>query len=87
MNKLRIPHHAFVFVGDGRKALFLRSEGMPMASPPRNSRNSHSEQTDEAPGLIETEEVEVERDIPADDNQPVERPGPRDRPEPSAFED
>ena len=27
MNKLRIPHHAFVFVGDGRKALFLRNEG------------------------------------------------------------
>jgi len=27
MNKLRIPHHALVFVGDGRKALFLRNEG------------------------------------------------------------
>jgi protein required for attachment to host cells len=27
MNKLRIPHHAFVFVGDGRKALFLRNDG------------------------------------------------------------
>jgi protein required for attachment to host cells len=24
---LRIPHDAFVFVGDGRKALFLRNEG------------------------------------------------------------
>ncbi len=27
MNKLRIPHHAIVFVGDGRKALFLRNDG------------------------------------------------------------
>jgi protein required for attachment to host cells len=27
MSKLRIPHDAFVFVGDGLKALFLRNEG------------------------------------------------------------
>jgi len=27
MGKLKIPHNAFVFVGDGRKALFLRNEG------------------------------------------------------------
>jgi len=27
MNKLTIPHHALVFVGDGRKALFLRNDG------------------------------------------------------------
>ena len=27
MNNLKIPHDAFVFVGDGRKALFLRNEG------------------------------------------------------------
>ena len=58
-----------------------------MASPPRNSRNSHSEQTDEAPGLIESEQVEVEREIPADDNQPIERSEPRDRPEAPAFGD
>ena len=32
-------------------------------SPPRKGRNSHSEQTDEAPGLIEKEEVEIEREI------------------------
>ena len=30
-------------------------------SPPRKGRNSHSEQTDEAPGLIDKEQVEVER--------------------------
>ncbi len=27
MHKLSVPHDAFVFVGDGRKALFLRNEG------------------------------------------------------------
>ena len=27
MNNLKIPHNAFVFVGDGRKALFLRNDG------------------------------------------------------------
>lgn len=27
MTKLALPHDAFVFVGDGRKALFLRNEG------------------------------------------------------------
>ena len=27
MHKLSIPHDAYVFVGDGRKALFLRNEG------------------------------------------------------------
>jgi protein required for attachment to host cells len=27
MAKISIPHDAFVFVGDGRKALFLRNEG------------------------------------------------------------
>ena len=27
MSKISIPHDAFVFVGDGRKALFLRNDG------------------------------------------------------------
>ena len=27
MNRIAIPHDAFVFVGDGRKALFLRNAG------------------------------------------------------------
>jgi hypothetical protein len=55
--------------------------------PPRNGRNSHSEQTDEAPGLIEKEQVEVEREIPAEPNRPIERIEPRERPEPPLFED
>jgi len=60
---------------------------MRTASPPRNRRNTHSEQTDEAPGLIEWEDVEVEREIPAEDNQPIERTPPPDAPGPPAFED
>ena len=55
--------------------------------PPRNGRNSHSDQADEAPGLIEKEQVEVEREIPAETNQPIERIEPRERPEPPLFED
>ena len=27
VNKLAIPHDAMIFVGDGRKALFLRNDG------------------------------------------------------------
>ena len=27
MTKLKIPHDALIFVGDGRKALFLRNAG------------------------------------------------------------
>ena len=27
MNKINIPHDALIFVGDGRKALFLRNDG------------------------------------------------------------
>ncbi len=56
-------------------------------TPPRNPRNSPLEQTDEAPGLIEKEAVEIEREIPADDNQPVERIEPRERPAPPVFEE
>jgi hypothetical protein len=54
---------------------------------PRNTRNSPSEQTDEAPGLIDRDEVEVERDIPADCNEGVERIPAADAPDPPAYED
>lgn len=57
------------------------------ALPPRRGRNSPSEQTDEAPGLIEKEAVEIEREIPAEDNQPIERVEPHERPDPPLFED
>jgi protein required for attachment to host cells len=35
---VRVPHDAYVFVGDGRKALFLRNEGSPMAPRLRTMR-------------------------------------------------
>lgn len=57
------------------------------ASPPRTGRNPGSEQTDEAPGLLDKEQVDVEREIPVEDNQSVERIEPRDRPEPPVFEE
>ena len=56
-----------------------------MASPPR--KGPPSEQTDEAPGLIDKDQVEVEREIPAEDNLPVEGGEPHQRPDPPAFED
>jgi hypothetical protein len=58
-----------------------------VGSPPRNSRNSPSEQTDEAPGLIEREQVDVEREAPLEERQSIERIEPRDRPEPPVCED
>jgi hypothetical protein len=66
---------------------------MQMRAPPRNPRNSPSEQANEAPGVVEREEVEreeaeIERDSPAEDNPSVERIAPDDsEPEPPAFED
>ena len=59
--------------------------GDSLASPPR--KVTPSEQTDEAPGLIDKDRVEVERGIPADDNQPVEGAEPHERPDPPAFEE
>lgn len=58
-----------------------------MASPPRNRRNSPSEQTDEAPGQIDKDQVDIEREIPIDDNEGIERIKPRDPGESPAFED
>ena len=58
-----------------------------LASPPRKRRTPPSEQTDEAPVLIEKEQVDIEREIPLGDKEPVERGEPRDRPDPPLFED
>jgi hypothetical protein len=55
------------------------------ASPPRKS--APSEQTDEAPGLIEKEQVDVEREIPAEHDESVEQAERRDQPDPPLFED
>lgn len=55
------------------------------ALPPR--KGTPSEQADEAPGLIDKDRVEVEREIPAEENQPVEGIEPHRRPDPPVFED
>ena len=61
----------------------------PNREPPRrrNKRSSYSEQADEAPKLLEDEPVEVERELPAEDNLSVERAEPRSRPPSPMFED
>ena len=55
--------------------------------PPRKRQVPPAEQTDEAPGLIEKDQVDVERDIPTEHNESVERIEPQDRPGPPVFED
>jgi hypothetical protein len=63
--------------------------GDPNREPPRQrrKRSSYSEQTDEAPKLLEDEPVEMERELPAEDNSPVERTEPDGRPPSPLFED
>ena len=53
----------------------------------RKRRTPPSEQTDEASGLIESEQVDVEREAPVEENEFIERSEPRDNPGPPAFED
>ena len=57
------------------------------ASPPRKRRTPPAEQTDEASGLIEREQVDVEREIPIEHNEPIEQVERSDRPDPPLFED
>lgn len=57
-----------------------------MIPPPNKRRTPPSEQTDEASGLIESEQVDVEREAPLE-NEPIERGEPCDRPDPPAFEE
>ena len=49
--------------------------------------NEIVEQTDEASGLIESEQVDVEREAPAEEKESIERSEPRDNPGPPAFEE
>ena len=57
------------------------------ASPPRKRYTPPSEEADEASGLIEREQVDVERDIPAEHNESVEQIQPSGQPNPPLFED
>ena len=65
------------------------SDAGPNRGPPRpgSRRGSYSEQTNEAPKLLEDEPVEVERELPLEENQPVEHTEPHHRPPPPLFEE
>lgn len=58
-----------------------------IAPPPTRRRTPPSEQTDEASGLIESEQVDVEREAPVEENASIEGSEPRENPGPPAFED
>lgn len=56
--------------------------------PPRKGgRRSYDEGVDEPGKLIGDEPVEVEKETPQEENEPVERPPPENTPRPPAFED
>lgn len=56
------------------------------AAPRKGHRRSYDESLDEPAKLISDEPVDIERETPAEENEPVDRPGPDDTPHPPAFE-
>ena len=64
----------------------LHSDETGNRAPRKGRRRSYDEGLDEPAKLINDEAVEVERETPAEENEPVERPRPEDR-GPSAYED
>jgi hypothetical protein len=63
------------------------SDADPNREPPRERRKRSSHAADEASKLLEDEPVEVERELPAEDNSPIERSEPHGRPPSPLFED
>jgi hypothetical protein len=53
----------------------------------RQRHHSYDESVDEPAKLIEDEPAEVEAEVPAEENEPVERSEPEDKPAPPAFEE
>lgn len=53
----------------------------------RQKHYSYNEEVDEAGKLIDKETVEVEREAPADGNEPVQRVEDKDKHEPPVFEE
>jgi hypothetical protein len=53
----------------------------------RRRRNSYDESVDGPAKLIEMESVEIEAEVSAEENEPVETIEPKDKPETPAFED
>ena len=50
-------------------------------------RHSHNENVDEPAKLIDDEAVEIEREVPSEGNEPVERNKDDDDAKPPAFEE
>jgi len=63
-----------------------RSDETGNGAPRKGRRRSYDESLDEPAKLINDEPVDVEKETPAEENDPVERPEPED-PSPPAFED
>jgi len=63
----------------------VRVEWQPPKKPVRPG--SCSEGENESPRLIENEPVDIEREIPEEDNEPVEREEPQDKPDAPIFEE
>jgi hypothetical protein len=57
-----------------------------MSTAPRKRRGEPADEADEAPGLIDQDQLDVERDEPLGENEPVERE-PCEAPEPPSFEE
>jgi hypothetical protein len=57
------------------------------AAPPRKRPTPPSEQVDEAQGQLEKQEVEIERELPSEHDQSIERIESEERPDPPIFDD
>ena len=53
----------------------------------RRRHHSYDGNVDEPAKLIEMESVEIEAEVPAEENEPVETIEPKDKPETPAFEE
>jgi hypothetical protein len=56
-------------------------------APPRKRPSPPSEQVDEAQGQLEKQEVEIERELPSEHDQSIERIESEGRPDPSILDD
>lgn len=52
-----------------------------------DKHTSYDENVDESAKLIDSEPVEIEAEVPAEENEPVEDTGPDEKPSPPVFEE
>jgi hypothetical protein len=53
----------------------------------RDKHYSYDESVDEAPKLIDSEAVEIEAEVPSDENEPIENINREEKPLPPTFEE